>query len=286
LTPPPEPAIKPEVRTVAVRSAHVEPAVEEPAKTLGVNTALLASDSDAQADITATIEALRERAAENPGDLDAQWMLSLLLLATGRESEAIRLAEGVDEEAGDVIANTAQVVWRIRQALNEPGVATDRALTAVDKLRHYLSRDTELLIPKVALCTKVSTFGVYDEMDASMLVPHRPNRVIVYCEIKNFLSNRTPESMYRVTLSSRLEILTADGRSLWKHSEPDIVDISKQRREDFFLAQLVTFPPSLAVGDYVLKVGIEDTQAAKATEAAYPFRIGADALTAAASAYD
>jgi hypothetical protein len=151
----------------------------------------------------------------------------------------------------------------------------------VDDLRHQLMRGAELLIPKVALCTRVSTFGVYDEMDHAALLPYHPNRTIVYCELDNFHSEPTDDGEYRVTLASRLEILTADGRSLWNHEEPRIEDHSKQRREDFFLAQLVALPASLGPGDYVLKVTVEDQAAAKATEAVYPFRIEAPAIGAA-----
>ena len=133
----------------------------------------------------------------------------------------------------------------------------------------------------VAVYPQRMTFGVYDEMDPSLLVPYRANRAIVYCEIRNFFSDRMPDDTFRVTLSSRLEILTADGQSVWTHEEPSIEDVSRQRREDFFLAQLVTFPPELGPGDYVLKVMIEDTSAAKAAEAVHRFRIGSSALSAA-----
>ena len=74
--------------------------------------------------------------------------------------------------------------------------------------------------------------------------------------------------------------MTSDGDSLWRHEQPDIVDNARQRREDFFLAQLVTFPSTLGPGEYVLKVSIEDKAAAKACEAVFPFTIGSPIMTA------
>ena len=71
----------------------------------------------------------------------------------------------------------------------------------MNALRSQLIRDAELQIPKVALCTKVSTFGVYDVMDPGMLVPYRANRAIVYCEVKNFLADQTESDTWRVDLS-------------------------------------------------------------------------------------
>ena len=283
--PPPavvRPVVKPRIERVAIRSSpSVDGADAAEPPSMGINTALETSTDLVGDSIEGTIESLREHVADHPNDMDALWPLVLLMMAGGQEFEISELAGEVSGEAGDTIAATADVIRRVRQALAEPGPAADHALEAINALRGHFTRDAELLLPTVALCTRVSTFGVYDEMDPSLLVPYRANRAIVYCEIRNFFSDRMPDDTFRVTLSSRLEILTADGQSVWTHEEPSIEDVSRQRREDFFLAQLVTFPPELGPGDYVLKVMIEDTSAAKAAEAVHRFRIGSSALSAA-----
>ncbi|MBN1512224.1 MAG: hypothetical protein JXB13_09440 [Phycisphaerae bacterium] len=273
-TPQPAP-VAPVIQGVTIHSA---PPLAEPesadAQTVGVNTAMEPSSSAESESLDGMIERLRGHIAEHPNDTEAIWRLVLLELARGDDVRIQEHLEGVARETGDAISTTAEVLRTVREALSEPGPASDRALDAIQRLRNHFTRDAELLIPDVALCTRVSTFGVYDEMDPSALVPFRANPVIVYCELRNFHSERTAEDLYRVTLSSRLEVLTADGRSVWTHEEPQIVDRSRQRREDFFLAQRVSLPAELGPGDYVLKVMIEDTTASKATEATHSFRIG------------
>jgi hypothetical protein len=279
--PAPRPALAPPViQGVTVRSSPPLPEAESPdPQTVGVNTAMDPSSSLESESLDGMIERLREHIAEHPNDTEAVWRLVLLELARGDDVRIREHLEGVARETGDAITTTADVLRTVREALSEPGPASDRALDAIQRLRTHFTRDAELLIPSVALCTRVSTFGVYDEMDPAALVPFRSNPVIVYCELRNFHSERTAEALYRVTLSSRLEVLTADGRSVWTHEEPQIVDRSRQRREDFFLAQRVSLPAELGPGDYVLKVMIEDTTAAKATEATHSFRIGPTAVS-------
>jgi hypothetical protein len=68
--------------------------------------------------------------------------------------------------------------------------------------------------------------------------------------------------------------LTAAGQSIWQHEEPEIVDICRRRRTDFFVAQRITLPPTLSAGDYVLKVLMEDRLSGKANEGTCVFTIG------------
>ena len=68
-------------------------------------------------------------------------------------------------------------------------------------------------------------------------------------------------------------VLSADGKSMWQREEPEIKDICRQRRTDFFLAQRVTLPPTLPAGEYVLKVYVEDKLSGRASEATHPFTI-------------
>jgi hypothetical protein len=277
---PPAVPVPPVIEAVTVRASppSVDPELDD-TQTVGVNTSLEPAPADSRETLAEMIERLRGHLVEHPNDTEAVWRLVLLELARGDDVRIQEYLQGVARETGDAIATTAEVMRSVREALSEPGPASDRALAAIQRLRHHFTRDAELLIPNVALCTRVSTFGVYDEMNPSALVPYRPNPVIVYCEIENFHSEQTADSLYRVTLSSRLEVLTADGASLWTHEEPDIEDRSRRRREDFFLAQLVSLPAELGPGDYVLKVMIEDTTAAKATEATHAFRIGPAAVS-------
>ncbi len=220
------------------------------------------------------IAALRERVAVAPEDVAARWELLLLQLADGNQDAAGPAPEGTADRATSVLGELRDVIVAVRDSLENPVVAADRALEAANALRATFSEQADLQIPAVALCTRVQTFGVYDEMPAAALVPGRPNRTIVYVEIANFMSEQTPEGQYRTLLSGELEVLTADGAPVWRHEQPDIVDVSRQRRNDFFLAQVITLPATLGVGDYVLKVTMEDELSGKSNQAIHSFSLG------------
>jgi len=76
-------------------------------------------------------------------------------------------------------------------------------------------------------------------------------------------------------------VLTPDGRSVWQHQEPDIVDTSRQRRNDFFLAQMVALPATLEPGEYVLKVSVQDELSGKSNQAIHRFSVGTASIAGA-----
>ena len=132
-----------------------------------------------------------------------------------------------------------------------------------------------LSIPTVALCTKVQAFGVYEELPDGFLREFARNQAIAYFEVANFATEQMPDGRFRTLLSDRFEVLTLEGESIWRHEEPEIEDLSRRRREDFFVAQRIVLPSGVKEGRYVLKVTVEDRLADKQTQAVLPFNIAA-----------
>ena len=133
----------------------------------------------------------------------------------------------------------------------------------------------------VALCRKVVTFGVYEEIPHEGFVTGRPIPAIVYSEIRNLRSEPEADGRFRTSLATRLELLTSDGKPVWEHEEPGIADLCRRRRTDFFIAQRVVLPPLLAAGEYVIKVLVEDKLSGKANEATHRFAVLSPAALAA-----
>ena len=71
------------------------------------------------------------------------------------------------------------------------------------------------IVSNVALCRKVVTFGVYEEMSDEDFVAGRTNPTIVYSEIRNLRSEPVEGGQYRTQLGTRIEILTVEGDSVW-----------------------------------------------------------------------
>jgi len=216
---------------------------------------------------------LEARVAESPQDIDARWRLAFQQLALGRSRNVAEAMEGADEATAEQMQQVFDLVEALRHAAENPANGSNKALDTLDALRLRLAEQADLRVPTVEFCTRVSAFGVYDAIPDAQLLPFQSNRVIIYMEVDNFLSQHFDNEPWRTVLASKMEVLTTDGQSLWTHSEPKIEDTSHRRRRDFFLAQLITLPPSLGPGDYVFKVRVEDVQAAKVAEAVRPFTI-------------
>jgi hypothetical protein len=268
----PPPAL-PVVKSVTIHtppSLHV-PAAETP-KTKTVNQALDMKAADTPALGDRLISHLKARAAET-NSLESEWQLRLTQLALHRNAEAETVSPGLPEEARRMLTalvRAATAVWRTAQ---DPLLTGQEALARIDEFYEVVADRADPVIATVTLCHNVVTFGVYDEMNADAFVAGRTTQTIVYSEIRNFRSERTLEDRYRTQLGTRIEVLTAEGRTVWQHEEPEIADVCRRRRTDFFIAQRITLPPTLPAGDYVLKVFVEDKLSGRASEASHPLTL-------------
>ncbi|UCF32676.1 MAG: hypothetical protein JSV78_10120 [Phycisphaerales bacterium] len=214
-----------------------------------------------------------EKQAEETSDLDTQWQLSMIRLALGRDEEATQLSENLSPDTRRILTGLVNAAVVLRGAARNPLCIDGHVLDGVDDLRNALADLADPIVRSVALCRSVVTFGVYEVMDELEFVAGRSIRTIVYCEVGNFKSQEMPEGMHQTVLGTRLEVLSADGKSVWQQEEPEIEDLCRGRRSDFFLAQRITLPPTLPAGDYVLKVYVEDKLSGRANEANHPFRM-------------
>jgi hypothetical protein len=159
-----------------------------------------------------------------------------------------------------------------RLAIDPLGVGA-HALERIDELRQAVADRGDPIVVEVALCRNVVTYGVYEEMPPEAFVAGRTTQTIAYSEVRNFRSELSDDGTYSTVLATRLEVFTVDGHSVWQHEEPEIKDMCRRRRTDFFIAQRITLPPTLPAGDYVLKVMVEDKLSGRASEASHPFAL-------------
>ena len=195
--------------------------------------------------------------------------------STGRDDRALSISNSISEGTQSLFRFLINVSIAVRDTLRNPSINSENVLSKVDELRHLIAEHSDPLISTVALCRKVVTYGVYEEMNQEDLIAGRITQTIVYSEIENFSSESTSDGLYETRLGTRLELLSADGQSVWHKEEPEIVDRCRRKREDFFIAQRVTFPQTLQAGRYVLKVMVEDKLSGRVSEAIHPIEINA-----------
>lgn len=216
-----------------------------------------------------------EKKVSNGRDFESEWQLRLMHLLTGRDDRALNISNSISEGTRLLFRSLMNVSMAVRDTLRNPSISTENVLSKVDELRHILAEQSDPLISTIALCRQVVTYGVYEEMNQEDLIAGRNTQTIVYSEIENFSSESTSDGLFETRLGTRLELLSADGQSVWQKEEPEIVDRCRRKREDFFIAQRVTFPPTLQAGRYVLKVMVEDKISGKVSEAIHPIEINA-----------
>ena len=223
-----------------------------------------------------------ERETAESADLDTIWPLKLAQLAFHRDNEALELPASLPTVTRDILSAMLRLVPAIRAVARDPMTHGNSALSRVDELRELLADQADPRVLAIALCRKVVTFGVYEELDAEDFVAGREFPAIVYSEIQNLHAEETDDGRFRTELGTRLEVLTAEGQSVWEHEEPNIVDICRTPRKDFFVAERITLPSTLVAGDYVLKVSVEDKLSARFDEMTHPFTILPNLSTAGA----
>jgi len=258
----------PAVESVSIRSSG-STSFPEPtsAVTHATNTSLDAREDDLFAASDRLLKSL-EAEATRKHDFESEWRLRLTQLALDRQPNPPAVSTELAEPSRGLVLSFLEAARRIAAAGRDPQSAPQAALSAVEALRDALLERSDPTIRTVALCRKVVTFGVYDEMEPEDFVAGRSIQTIVYSELGNLRSAQNADGLLESRLATRLELLSAKGESVWQRDEPEVVDRCRRRRSDFFLAQRITLPPTLPAGDYTLKVSVEDRVAARADERA------------------
>ncbi len=158
----------------------------------------------------------------------------------------------------------------------------DVVRSALVELQKALDRRPPFGITTATLCTGVQGFGNFDEFEKLSFLAHRDQKVIVYVELENFSSELNDSQEWVTELAQELVIYSGrDGIAVWSEAWQSVVDVTRNKRQDFFTVQLVTLPEALSVGRYHLKVRIRDEATGAMAERSIPFEMVADPRMAA-----
>ncbi len=153
---------------------------------------------------------------------------------------------------------------------------------AIDALSKSLHQEPRLVLPKAALCSRVGGFGDYDEFPVNEDGRYRflalnGQQAVVYVEVEDFSSERNKQGEWVTELSQQLVIYSdRDGIPVWREDWQLGTDTSKNRREDFFIVQVITLPPALSVGLYQFKIHVRDNRSGSEAELTVEFEMVAD----------
>ena len=155
-------------------------------------------------------------------------------------------------------------------------------VAAVNALYSGLADEPQLRLPHVALCTEVRGFGDYDQFPLNQagryaFLAHSRQQVVIYVEIEDFTSELNDNGQWLTQLSQQWVVYSdRDGIPVWREDWQVGVDMSRNRRDDFWIVQVITLPKDLSLGRYQLKIHIRDEMSGAEAETAIDFEMVAD----------
>ncbi len=156
-----------------------------------------------------------------------------------------------------------QMLWGLSNYFDSTGIPnpSDRATHAVSQLTEATSRLREranLELRNLAFCKRIDGFGIYERFERDEFRPGQP--VLVYAEMRNFLSEPTSDGRYKTILKSTIEIHRAgsQGGLVTRQDFTPTEDFCRNRRHDYFHSYMINIPDRVTVGPHVLKLIVED----------------------------
>jgi hypothetical protein len=114
----------------------------------------------------------------------------------------------------------------------------------------------------LAFCKRIRGFGSIDRVETTSFGPGQA--MLLYSEVEHFFSE--PESAgFRTRVSSTLELLDANGRTVWRQDFAPVEDHSNEPRRDFFLSHRFRLPTDLKPGLYSVRLTLRDELANRTT---------------------
>lgn len=220
------------------------------------------------------LERVAQGAKDRPGDIASQLDHYLVeFVRAGRTPSPTEMAS-LPAEDREILAALLDCLANFRDGLRrEDNMLLSNKIQPLIELGQRLRTRAELTIPTVALCKRVRGFGVYDPVEPEFAAG-REHPLIVYCEVQNFASQINANRHWETKLKSEVVLYTEGGLPVWQNPPPQpVTDVSRNRRNDFFVVERIRLPGNLTIGRYVMKVSIFDQHVHRIAEASLPVRI-------------
>jgi hypothetical protein len=207
---------------------------------------------------------------DNPKDLWAQLDFQLLQFLKDKPTPQLESMTNLPGEDRELISSVMDALTNFRNALRaDNNMLMSRKVRPILDLADRVRAQADLVIPTLALCTKVDGFGIYEPIEPRFTAM-KAHEILIYCEVENFASHQNGKKMWETKLSQEVVLYTETGLPVWQDKSESIPDLARSRRHDFFVYKRAKFPANITLGRYLLKVTMVDQQASRVAEATIP----------------
>ena len=188
-----------------------------------------------------------------------------------RAHEPMEMVSAEQQTLADAFVDALLAVrdWHLGDQTSGATVASHE----LAELQNALRRLNDPTIPTIALCSAVRGYGQYDEISPPCFLAGTPAEFVVYCELRDFVTEHRDDGFYYSSFDMTTTILNRAGDTVLELQDPDIVDRCRNLRNDCFIPRLVRLPTSLSPGRYVAKVTIVDKLGQNVTESRATFEL-------------
>lgn len=213
---------------------------------------------------------LAARVKDDPRDVAAQLDYRLALFLKGEASPQTNDLTGLAGEDRDLVTTILDGLSNFRTNVrNDRNLLLNRKIRPLLDMSDQLRAHADLALANLAVCSKVSSFGVYNPFDAAT-IPNNgmsPRPAIFYCEVDNFASRVSEKNNFWQT-KMRLELVlyTGNGLIVWRDEKVLYADETRAKRRDYFMARRFDLPAAVPGGKYILKATVTDLSANRVAE--------------------
>lgn len=246
----------------------------------------VASESRPALTRAALLEELTQQvqASDDPALAKAVTAAALSLADPDRELDR-RLLEPLKPMQRDAVERLHQLFVNLHETALDPETTSASATSGGGGFDHKAINaaladafgEAPITIVHADLCRSVTGYGVYEPMGSHNFLSGRSNRAIVYVEVEDFAAATVEDERREVRLTQELILYKeSDGLAVWRHEPTQIVDVSRNRRRDFYVVQMITLPQRLGEGRYRLKVRLTDQHGDSVDETTLKVQVVAD----------
>ncbi|MEO0476820.1 MAG: hypothetical protein AAF085_12760 [Planctomycetota bacterium] len=185
-------------------------------------------------------------------------MAAALSVASDHKQMDPRLLDALDPKSREQVARFHQMLAVAFDELASDKRATLTRREMIRKIDEVFGAQP-LQIEQFQLCRRVDSYGVFEPFATTRFLAGQKNRVLVYVELENFMHEPLEDGRYEVRLEQSVELYDATGETtVWRQGPVQLVDVSRNKRRDFFIVYPIDLPARLPAGGYRLKVRIAD----------------------------